>query len=58
MKREYFGMLFFLIFIILIFITEYFIGEKVYDYLSKFIIVWLMLAYQVGQYSMRFPKAF
>ena len=58
MKREYFGMLFFLIFVCLIFVVEYFIGEKVYDYLSKFIIVWLMIAYQVGQYSMRFPKAF
>ena len=58
MKREYFGMLFFLIFVCLIFVIEYFIGEKVYDYLSKFIIVWLMIAYQVGQYSMRFPKAF
>ena len=45
-------------FVILIFVTEYFIGEKVYDYLSKFIVVWLMFFYQAGQYSMRFPKAF
>ena len=58
MKREYFGMLFIIIFTCLIFSTEYFIGEKVYDYLGKFIIVWIMIAYQVGQYSMRFPKAF
>ena len=58
MKREYVAMLFFVIFISLIFITEYFFGEKVYDYLSKFIVVWLMIAYQVGQYSMRFPKRF
>ena len=58
MKREYFGMLFFLIFVCSIFVVEYFIGEKVYDYLSKFIIVWLMIAYQIGQYSMRFPKVF
>lgn len=58
MKREYFGILFILVFVILVFITEYFIGEKVYDYLSKFIVVWLMIAFQVGQYSMRFPKAF
>ena len=58
MKREYFGMLFILGFVLLIFLTKYFIGEKVYDYLSKFIVVWLMVAFQVGQYSMRFPKAF
>jgi len=58
MKREYFGMLFIITFVVLIFVTEYFIGEKVYDYLSKFIVVWLMIAFQVGQYSMRFPKAF
>ena len=58
MKREYFGMLFILTFVALIFITEYFIGEKVYDYLSKFIVVWIMVAFQAGQYSMRFPKAF
>lgn len=58
MKREYFGMLFIITFVVLIFITEYFIGEKVYDYLSKFIVVWIMIAFQVGQYSMRFPKAF
>ncbi len=58
MKREYFGMLFILGFVLLIFLAEYFIGEKVYDYLSKFIVVWLMIAFQVGQYSMRFPKAF
>ena len=58
MKREYFGMLCIITFVILIFVTEYFIGEKVYDYLSKFIVVWLMFFYQIGQYSMRFPKAF
>lgn len=58
MKREYFGMLFIITFAALIFIIEYFIGEKVYDYLSKFIIIWIMIAFQAGQYSMRFPKAF
>lgn len=58
MKREYFGMLYIITFVILIFITEYFVGEKVYDYLSRFIVVWVMIAYQLGQYSMRFPKAF
>ena len=58
MKREYLGMLFFIVFTCLILTADYFFGEKVYDYLSKYIIVWIMLAYGVGQYSMRFPKAF
>ena len=58
MKREYFGMLFIITFVILIFVAEYFIGEKVYDYLSRYIVVWLMIFFQAGQYSMRFPKAF
>lgn len=51
-----------MLFIVVVFFSilgaEYFFGEKVYDYLSKFIIAWIMLAFGVGQYSMRFPKAF
>lgn len=58
MKREYFGMLFMITFVILIFVTEYFIGEKVYDYLSKYIVVWVLTGFYAGQYSMRFPKDF
>ena len=58
MKREYFGMLFIILFGGIVIIAEQFIGEKVFDYVGKFIIVWLMIAYQVGQYSMRFPKRF
>jgi len=59
MKREYFGMLFIIAFVALIFIAEEFFGEaRVTNWLSTFIVVWVMLAFQVGQYSMRFPKAF
>ena len=58
MKREYVGMLFIILFGGIVISVEQFIGEKVFDYVGKFIIVWLMIAYQVGQYSMRFPKRF
>ncbi|MFM9987713.1 hypothetical protein [Flavobacterium sp.] len=57
MKREYFGMLFIIGSVALIFLAEYFFGEaKVMDNLSRFIVIWIMIAFQVGQYSMRFPK--
>lgn len=59
MKREYFGMLFILVFVLLIFLAEYLFGEeKVEHYLYAFIVVWVFAAFQIGQYSMRFPKAF
>lgn len=59
MKREYFGILFILVFIASIFIAEYFFGEaKVTNWLSSFIVIWVLLAFYAGQYSMRFPKAF
>jgi hypothetical protein len=57
MKREYFGMLFIIGSIALIFLAEYFFCETiVMDNLSRFIVIWIMIAFQVGQYSMRFPK--
>ena len=59
MKREYIGMLFFITFVALIFIFEYFFGEEiVMDNLSRYIVVWILLGYSVGQYSMKFPKRF
>ncbi|WP_395043772.1 hypothetical protein [Flavobacterium sp.] len=59
MKREYFGMLFIVFFVASIFIGIYFLGdEKVEHYISTFIVVWVLLGYYVGQYSMRFPKGF
>ncbi len=59
MKREYFGMLFIAVTLIIIFLLDYLFGqEKVLDYLGKFVFVWLILGFYVGQYSMRFPKAF
>jgi hypothetical protein len=59
MKREYFGMLFILVFVLLIFLAEYLFGEeKIEHYLYTFIIIWVLLGFYIGQYSMRFPKAF
>lgn len=59
MKREYFQMLVIIGFVGLYFITEYFIGEKlVREYTNNYIVVWLLITFQAGQYSMKFPKAF
>jgi len=59
MKREYFGMLFILSFVAVFFVMIYFLGEeKMTNYLSKFIVIWILVAYYIGQYSMKFPKAF
>ncbi len=55
MKREYFAGLFILVITGLWFALDYYFGgEK----LMKFIVVWVLIGFQVGQYSMRFPKAF
>lgn len=59
MKREYFGMLFMVVFVAMIFLAIFIFGnDKVMDNLSRFIVVWILVGFQVGQYSMRFPKAF
>jgi hypothetical protein len=59
MKREYFVMLFFGFFIGMYFLLDFLIGEEaVSHYLSRFIVIWLLIAVSVGQYSMKFPKAF
>lgn len=58
-KREHIGMLFMVTFVGLYFLLENFIGEEaVSHYLSRFIVVWLLIAFSVGQYSMKFPKSF
>lgn len=59
MKREYFGMLFMIAFLALYFVADYFLGEEVVsNYLSLYIVIWLMIAFSAGQYSMKFPRAF
>ena len=59
MKREYFGMLFIIAFVSSIFIAEEFFGEaRVMNWLSTFIVIWVLLGFYAVQYSMRFPKAF
>lgn len=59
MKREYLIGLFVLLFALAIILLTYIIGEqKVEEYLLRFVVVWLILAIYVGQYSMKFPKRF
>ena len=59
MKREYFGMLFIIVSVSLIFLAEFIFGdEAVWDILSKFIVIWILIGFYAGQYSMKFPKAF
>ena len=59
MKREYFGMLFIIAFVTITFLIGDFFGdEKVENWLSRYIVIWVLLGFYAGQYSMRFPKAF
>ncbi len=59
MKREYIIGLFLIVFISIVLISSYAFSEQlVEEYLFKFIVVWLLLAIYVGQYSMKFPKRF
>jgi hypothetical protein len=58
MKREYFGMLFILVFVVLIFLAIFIFGnDKVMENLNRFIVIWILIGFYAGQYSMRFPKA-
>jgi len=59
LKREYFGGLFLIISVVLVLTVGYFFGDEVVaDKLHKTVVVWLLLAYLLGQYSTKFPKAF
>ena len=59
MKREYFGMIFIISSLALIFLASYIFGQDiVFENISRFIIIWLLVAFYAGQYSMKFPKAF
>ena len=59
MKREYIGLLFLLVTVIILISVSYIFEQaKVDDIVSKFIIIWLLIAYGIGQYSMKFPKKF
>ena len=59
MKREYFGMLTILLFVLLIFLIDYLSGKEVVEkYLFNFSPVLILLIFRAGQYSMRLPKAF
>jgi hypothetical protein len=57
MKREYFGILFIVVSGGILFILENFVGENfVKDNCFRFLVIWLLIAFYLGQYSMRFPK--
>ena len=59
MKREYVGFIFLLTTVIILIGAGYIFEQaKVDDIVNKFIIIWLLIAYYVGQYSMKFPKKF
>ena len=53
MKREYFGMLFLILFVAILFALDYFFGS---EKLMNFIVIWVLCGFYAGQYSMRFPK--
>lgn len=59
MKREYIGFIFMLITVIILIGASYIFEQtKIDETVNKFIIIWLIIAYNVGQYSMKFPKRF
>lgn len=52
-------MLFMVVVLALTLFAYYFFEEaKVSDFISKFIIIWILLGFYFGQYSMKFPKGF
>jgi hypothetical protein len=59
MKREYFTALFLFISVVLILTADYIFGsEIVVEKIHRFIVIWILLAFFLGQYSTKFPKAF
>ena len=52
-------MLFILISVVLIIGAGYIFGEEaVFDNLSRFIVIVILVGFYAGQYSMKFPKGF
>lgn len=59
MKREYIAMIFMVSAVALIFITGLIFGlEIVFAQISRYIVIWLLIAFYAGQYSMKFPKKY
>lgn len=59
MKREYIGLIFILTTVIILIGASYIFEQTEIDNIvNKFIIIWLLIAYCIGQYSMKFPKKF
>jgi hypothetical protein len=53
MKREYFGMLFLILFVVTYLLFQEFFGNET---ISRFIVIWVLISYFAGQYSTKFPK--
>ena len=52
-------MLVLLSFLVLYFTLDYFFYDGfVEKYMVRFFVIWLMIPFYLGQYSMKFPKAF
>ena len=59
MKREYFGMLFIVIITAFLITADYIFEEKIVaDLVNRYVIIWILAAFYIGQYSMKYPKAF
>lgn len=59
MKREFVLAFFLILSVGIVFSAEYIFGEeKIMTILNNYIVFWLMIAFYLGQYSMRFPKRF
>ena len=58
MKREYFGMIFLVVSVLIIIAAKKIIGdEQVDNIISTYIIIFILIAYFMGQYSIKFPKS-
>jgi hypothetical protein len=59
MKREYIGMIFMILSAAILISTGTIFGQEiVFANVSRYIVIWLLIAFYVGQYSMKFPKKF
>lgn len=58
MKREYIALIFLSAFIVIYFCAGYLTEKGAGDFIHKFIVTWLLMAFFAGQYSIKFPKRF
>lgn len=57
MKREYFGMIFLVLTLLIIIGAKKFMGNETVDnLLSNYTIIFILIGYFLGQYSTKYPK--